>query len=180
MIVGLALLATAASTALAAPPVEGPDLLHGLAGIRSGEWLGVVRTPTSLTVQDKRSGEVLFVARADMLDVQGPASLARPAPGEQARTEVVVDGSGALVYSHSVTARGARITVIAPGQVSGAGLELTAFDNDDLHVADRAGDLVFSRTNLADGTLVERAGALYGCGCERRTTPAGKVSVTRK
>ncbi len=177
---GLGLLALGASAVSAAPPADGPDLLHGLSGLQTGDWLRVVRTPESLTVEDTRSGQALFVAGSGMLDVRGPASLKRPAPGESARTVVVKDPAGALIYSHSVTARGARITVIAPGRINATGVELTSFDNDDVHVADRTGDLVFSRTNLADGTLVERAGAVYGCGCERRTTPAGKVSVTRK
>ena len=165
-------------TLAASPPPAGPDLVRGLASLRAaGPWLTVHRTADAVTVADPASAWVLLVAHERGLDRQGPDGLRYPDPGRAAATIVARDDAGATVYTHSLTADGARVTIFSPGRINAEGLHVIAFDNDDVHIQDGASELVYFRGTEDDGTLVERQGARYGCGCERRTAPDGRVSI---
>jgi len=184
----LAAAAVAASTllALAGPAAAaepgpaacpGAPLMGALGALRTSAGLAVERTPTRVTVKDRGRDRVLLVATCAGLEVAGPTDARRPeGDAAPAATEVVRDKRGAVLYTHSVTALGARVTVFAPGPATRAGLDVTAFDNDDVYVADAAGALLYQRQTTPEGALVEREAAKLGCGCERVTAPDGRVS----
>ncbi|MEE2779414.1 MAG: hypothetical protein VYE15_02745 [Myxococcota bacterium] len=161
----------------ATPERDTVDLSRSLGDLRSGPSLALHREHGRTMIYDPYQSEVVLVIDALHLETAGPASSVRPSPGAQALTRVVRDPSGAEIYTHAVTWRGARITVIAPGQVNDTGLHVVAFDNDDFTITDGLGRLVFKRRTHADGTLSERQGAPYGCGCERMTSPDGNVNT---
>lgn len=178
----LAILASVTLSA-AAPPSQGPtldhlDLLDSLSWLESGPDLAVHRKGARLVVYDPALGRILFEAGPAYLETAGRLDVDRPAPGQQATTVEARDEDGRLVYTHGVTSRGARVTVIAPGQLDAMGLHIIAFDNDDLDVRDHLGRLIFSRQTRPDGTLVERQGPGHGCACVRTTSPTGMARVT--
>ncbi|MGM0574867.1 MAG: hypothetical protein ACQEXJ_03930 [Myxococcota bacterium] len=173
----LALLALPGRAAAEASSCDGLDLLLTLSEVQSGPHLVVERDADSLTVLDPARRQVVLRADCESLVERGPERVRRPVPGRQARTTIVRDEAGAPIYTHSVTSRGARITVIAPGEVNADGLHVVSFDNDDVHVTDGEGRLVFSRRTTSLGALIEREGPAYGCGCERSIDPDGRVEV---
>ncbi len=170
-------------------PAVGLDLLGTLSALRSGPALRVERAANRLTLVDATTGEVVLVATQDGLVQVGAAPVQRPAPGEPARTRVVRDRAGAVVYTVSVTARGGRMLVVEPGTLGAQapGFTFVVFDNDDYSITDRtpgAGPdgqaqtrLVASRHTAYDGTLTVREGAAYGCGCARQVSPTGRVTI---
>lgn len=179
-LVAAALLLPAAS--LAAPPApSAPDapasgascpLVAALGALTSGRELRVDRLAQRAAIRDARAGHDLLVATCDRLEV--PAAPRRADRAAPPATEVARDARGQVVFVRTTTALGARVTVIEPGHVNRDGLHVIAFDNDDVHVSDGLGALVFSRQTLPDGTLVERDPA--GCACERRTDADGRVT----
>lgn len=188
--------APSASPALAG---AGLDLLGTLSALRSGPALRVERAANRLTLVDATTGDLVLVATPDGLAQVGGASaqpVQRPAPGEPARTRVVRDRAGAVVYTVSATARGGRMLVVEPGALRASassaaapapGFTFVVFDNDDYSITARtpaAGPsgqaetrLVASRHTAYDGTLTVREGAAYGCGCERLVAPDGRVTA---
>ena len=157
------------------PERDSLDLIRALGELRSGPSLAIHREAGRLIIYDPYQSEVLLVIDPMGLETAGPESGVRPAPGAPAVTRVVHDPAGAVVYSHSVTWRGARITVLAPGQVNDTGLHVVAFDDDDVTISDGLGRLMFQRHTAKNGALTERQGVVYGCGCERITSPEGRV-----
>ena len=170
-------LASASAFAAAPAPATCPaaPLLRALGALRTGPGLAVERAADRVTLHDRVRGRVLLAVSCEGIAVAGPSDA--PSPKGGAATEVVRDARGATVYTHSAPPLGARITVIPPGLVSPRGLDLTVFDNDDVHLADGAGALVYQRQTAADGTLTEREGRGHGCGCERVTAPDGRVTT---
>jgi|GEM_PF-2001297 len=155
---------------------QGPSLLTTLSGLRGGSALKVERLDGTLKVIDLAGKAPLFVATCGSISRHGEAARTqRPDPARQSRTFVRRDGRGGKVYTHAVTSRGARVTVVAAGQLLQTAVHITTFDNDDLHVADGEGRLIHSVTTKSDGTLVEREGKRYGCGCERITHTDGRT-----
>lgn len=171
-----ALLALLASPALAAAPDGGPTLLGALSGVASGRGLVVERTDGRLTVRDHAHGDVLLLTATEE-GVVLPTDLRPPARDQAAATRVVRDRDGSALYTVSATGRGARLLSFEPGVLAKDGLAVVAFDNDDVHVADGAGRLLFSRVTSPEGGLLERAGAERGCGCEREIDTAGHAVV---
>jgi len=182
----LAVTAPAALAGAPAPTLPAPaaltcaptPLMQALATLRDDAALRVSKAPGRVVVEDRAHGRVLLEATCDGLAQAGPID-ARRATERQPVTEVTRDVDGRVVYSHSATPLGARVTVIAPSRLNRAGLDVTAFDNDDVYVADAAGRLLYQRQTRPDGTLVEREAATVGCGCERVTSPEGRVTVER-
>lgn len=174
---------TAPDRALALAPAQGTEacigapLMRVLAALHEGPTLRIRRAADRVTVEDRVRERVLLAADCDGLAVSGPVDARLPSGDAGATTEVVRDVQGAVVYSHSVTPLGARVTLIAPSATNRAGLDLTAFDNDDVYVADAFGRLVLQRHTTADGALVVREDAVVGCGCEQVTSPDGRVAV---
>ncbi|PKN56408.1 MAG: hypothetical protein CVU56_16360 [Deltaproteobacteria bacterium HGW-Deltaproteobacteria-14] len=186
MLLALALIGLAAPVSFAAGPaprVAAPatcaatPLMKALATLGDGATVRVRQTPGSVVVEDRVRQRVLLVATCDGLSQPGPADARRVADAQTA-TEVVRAPAGEVAYSHSATPLGTRVTMVAPSATQRAGLDVTAFDNDDVYVADAFGRLLYQRHTAADGTLVEREAAAVGCGCERVTTPDGVVTVT--
>lgn len=165
----------------AAPAPEAPSapnaqcpLVAALGALTSGPELRVDRAAHRAAVRDARAGHDLLIATCDGLEV--PPTTRAATRGAPPATEVARDARGQVVFVRTTTPLGARVTVIEPGHVNRDGLHVIAFDNDDLHVSDGLGALVFSRQTLPDGTLVERDPA--GCACERRTAPDGRVTTS--
>lgn len=165
----------------ASPPIvgtatwcDGPDLVLALSHLETGSRLVVTRGADRLTVLDPVAGVTLLSATCSGLAIAGLETVERPGPHRRART-VAVQDHGETVYTHSATARGARVTVIAPGQVDAAGLSVMAFDNDDLHVTDGDGQLLYSRMTTPAGALIVREST--GCHCEHETAPDGTLTV---
>lgn len=163
---------------MSAAACQGPSLIQNLRGLRSSAAIKVRRTANELVVLDVVTQKAIFTANCKTVTQHGDTAEApRPAERRPASTKVRRDAAGTLVYTHSVTARGARATVFSKGRVFGKALHLTSFDNDDFHIADGEGALIHSVTTKSDGTLVEREGKGYGCGCERVTNPDGKTET---
>lgn len=160
-----------------AAPCEGLDLVGTLGDLRSSTALEVERQGTELVLSEVGSGAPILVASCDGLLLQGPERFEPPPPDQRAITHQVRDADGELLYTHAITSRGARITVLPAGGAAPDGLHVIAFDNDDVHVSDSKGRLMYSRTTTGVGALIEREGQDYGCGCERRTEPDGRVEV---
>ncbi len=157
---------------------QGLSALKSLSALRGSAALGVERKNGRLTVSDAHNAQPLFVASCGRIDKHGLAvDVERPDRSTPARTFVRRDARGSSVYTHSVTARGARATVISAGYLLKPEVHLTTFDNDDFHIADGSGALIHSVTTKSDGTLVERQGSSYGCGCERTTRPDGRTDT---
>jgi hypothetical protein len=185
IILAVCLVALTASTSLAAAPpapnCDGLDLLGTLSGLSSTPTLKVDERHGRLVVTDVVRGRELF--SADCAGVYAPAILPfeRPAPGEAARTLVQKDRDGGVLYTLSATGNGATIWTFSPGGFADRGLHVASFGDATLTVQDDEGELVFSRTVSRDvedaGTLVEREGLAYGCGCERTVSPDGRVAV---
>jgi len=170
--------AFALSLALAAgaqPPGPVADPVSAFAGLTSDARFVVERRSTGLLVGERRAEDPLFE-----LSWEGIASLrtslGRPAAGEQARVREVVDADGEVVMTLAQTARGARVLTTRAGVLHPLGLHVLLMDNDDLHVADGAGALIYARRTLPEGTLVEQEGA-DGCQCARTTGVDGQVTV---
>lgn len=174
-LLALALILHWGGPAGATPERDTVDLSRSLGDLRSGPSLALHREHGRMIIYDPYQSEVVLVIDALHLETAGPESSVRPSRGDQALTRVVRDPAGEEIYTHAVTWRGARITVIAPGQVNDTGLHVVAFDNDDFTITDGLGRLVFKRRTSEDGTLSERQGAPYGCSCERITSPGGHV-----
>lgn len=146
------------------------DVAGLLEGLRGGPSLSVERTAEGALRVATLDARTLLVASCAGLEV-GPGLLERPAPGEPSRAMVGPGGA----WTYALTARGAQILVIEPGELNELGLHLTVFDNDDFHLADGQGRLVASAATGPLGALVEREGPQYGCGCERTTLTDGRV-----
>jgi hypothetical protein len=184
-ILAVSLVLIGVSPALAASPpapvCDGLDLLETLSGLSSTPTLKVTERAGRLTVTDMVRGRELFTA--DCTGVHAPRVLPvdRPAKGEPARTLVQKDREGDVLYTVSATGNGATIWTFAAGGFATRGLHVAAFDDQTLTVQDGEGALVYSRTVSRDpvdlGTLVEREGQAYGCGCERVVSPDGRVAV---
>jgi hypothetical protein len=84
--------------------------------------------------------------------------------------------TGKRMYTLGITGRGARLLIIEKGQVNKEGLHVLSFDNDDVHVSDGSGRLIYSRRTDATGRLYEKNAA---CGCTRVTTWQGVQHVWR-
>ncbi len=172
----LALAAPEAPVAAAPAVCEGLDLVQALSGLTSGPNVRVERRADALELVDVRSGQALVVAHCGGLTLAGPEVVQRPEPGQPTRALETRKASGEKAWTHVASARGARVTVIEPGEVNATGLHVVAFDSGDVHVTDGRGLVMFATATLADGTYVERQHAAYGCGCERRTAPDGVVT----
>ena len=188
MILALALVGLAAPAAFAtspSPKTEAPagvtcaatPLMKALATLGDSPTVRVHQTPGRVTIEDRVRHRVLLVATCDGLTQPGPTDV-RLTADARATTEVVRAAAGEVVYSHSATPLGTRVTMLAPSATQRRGLDVTAFDNDDVYVADAFGRLLYQRHTAPDGTLVEREDATVGCGCERVTTADGAVTVT--
>jgi hypothetical protein len=173
----LLLAATALVFLLAGTPDRLPvaDPVAALGALESTSTLSIHRSATELTILDLQSDRALFT-----LTSEGLATLSayqeRPELGAQAAVREITGPSGEVDLTVAETARGAKIMVTRPGVLHPRGLDVLLFDNDDLHVADGDGDLIYTRRTSPDGTLVEQEGT-DGCRCMRTTTPAGQVSV---
>ena len=160
----------------AEPVCSGLSLLSSMSSLRSSDALRVQHTRNEVRVIDTASKAPLFIATCRAVSRHGEATRTeRPAPATPSRTVVRRTSRGERVFSHSVTATGARVTVVAKGFLMAHAVHLTTFDNDDVHVSDGTGALIHSVTTRPDGTLVEREGKRYGCGCERVTHPDGRT-----
>lgn len=174
-------LVAGASAALAAGPAAAPagacelDLLGALTHLSSGDHVLVERRRGEVVLRDRASGELLLSATCEAVALPALAADVRPDPGQQAATRVLRDAEGQPVVTLSQTARGARVLIIAAGELGPAGVHVMTFDNDDFHVSDGRGALVQSRTTAPTGELTERQGPTYGCGCERRVLTDGRV-----
>jgi hypothetical protein len=158
------------------PPPYQPNLLVTLTGLSAGPDLDVVRAENQLAIIERSRKRVLLVAGPQGLLQMGPKDAPR-STRDQAATEVIRSPKGERVYSFSISKLGAHLTTVAAGQLNRGGLHVIAFDNDDLHISDGSGGLIFSRQLTPDGTLTESEGVGYGCGCERVTGPDGAVVV---
>ncbi|TNF25139.1 MAG: hypothetical protein EP329_23625 [Deltaproteobacteria bacterium] len=167
------------AVAPAAATCDATPLMRALSTLRSGTTLHVVQAPGRVTVEDRAHGKVLLVATCDGLAQIGPAD-ARRATEKQAVTEVARGTAGEVLYTHSATPLGTRVVRVEPSATDRRGLDVTAFDNDDVYVSDAFGRLLYQRQTLEDGTLVERESAAVGCGCERVTAATGVVTETRR
>lgn len=154
-------------------------MVSTLTQLQSSDALTVERKLGQIVVRDVARGRTLFALDCNGVLQAGPKDVVRPAPKEPARVVVAERtrrGKTERIYSHSVTSKGARVTVIEPGFVNTSGLHLTVFDNDNFRLSDGRGKLMASHQTDATGTLTERQGASYGCGCERVVTPTGLVT----
>ncbi|MEZ4269498.1 MAG: hypothetical protein R3F39_24315 [Myxococcota bacterium] len=186
-ILAVSLVLLGVSPALAAgppaPTCDGLDLLATLSGLSSTPTLKVTERDGRLTVTDLARARELFTA--DCTGVHPPRTLPfeRPLQGEPARTLVQKDRQGDVLYTVSATANGATIWTFAAGGFAQRGLHVAAFGDLTLTVQDGEGALVYSRTVSRDpddaGTLIEREGHVYGCGCERTVTPDGRAAVRK-
>lgn len=160
----------------AAPPERGPmDLTIALGDLRSGSEVAVEQDGSLLTIYDPVRDRILLRADPWGLLVAGPSDSPLPNKAGTAHVRHVLGADGAILYSHGRTSLGAHLTTVAPGQVNDTGLHVLSFDNDDVDIRDGFGRLVFRRHTAPDGTLTERVGAAYGCGCAWTISPRGAV-----
>ncbi len=121
--------------------------------------------------RDARSGEVLLEARCDGLEVP----FARVTKGDgPARVRPEVAGDAVVTLAR--TGRDAVSLDIAAGGLGRVAVHVLTFDDGSFSVADSRGKALYTARVGSEGALVVTETAAVGCGCERTTTPEGRVS----
>lgn len=152
--------------------LEGLNPVTSLVSLASGSRIDVVRSVDTLALH--HNGRLLM--KVTSLGVSLPeGDLIYPDVTASAHVDVVREPStGEILYIRGLTRRGARLLIIEKGHVNRDGLHVLVFDNDDVHIRDGQGRLIYSRRIDANGTLHERH---VTCGCARVTSPQGVEHV---
>jgi hypothetical protein len=152
------------------PRCEQSQLMRALSHHRGGTTFDVRHKPNERAeVRDRKSGEVVLEVTCDTIEVPIAERVERPTKGAPKTLT-----HGPLTLSR--TARGAVSVDFAPGSLHRDAVSFLLFDDQSVTLS--RGDTVLHASTLRpDGTVVEVEGRGVGCGCERTTTPDGKVSV---
>jgi hypothetical protein len=152
------------------PRCDHAQLMRALSHHRGGAAFEVRHTPaTRAEVRDRKTGEVVLEVTCDEIQAPIAERVIRPTRGP---AETLNHGPLTL----SRTSRGATSLDFAPGALHRDGLSFLLLDDQSFSLT--RGDLVLSaQSTRPDGALVEVEGRGVGCGCERTTTPDGKVST---
>lgn len=160
---------------LAAPPApcEHAALIRTLGHLRGGPTLKVEKTADEARV-DLIAGatvrEGVLRVSCDAIEVPFADHLDRPT--KEAATRVV---DGVIV---SRTSRGAISLDFPAGLVDREAVQLLVMDDESVSVV-RGDQVLYAFATLPDGGTVETEGVGNGCGCERTTDAAGKVTTRR-
>ncbi len=142
--------------------------ISSVLGLSSSPRIDVVRDASTLSLVHEERVIMEVTARGFRLTDEGVPNHGQD---QQTYVEVVRDpATGQRLYTRGITGRGARLLVIEKGQINKEGLHVLSFDNDDVHISDGSGRLIYSRQTDGNGTLVERAAV---CGCTRVTNAQG-------
>jgi hypothetical protein len=154
-------------------PVADPVAAFG--ALQSTDDLAIHRSATELSIGELQSNRTLFTLTSEGLATLS-TDLGRPDTGAQARVREMSGPAGEVDFMIAETSRGAQLMITRPGILHPRGLHVLLFDNDDLHVTDGDGGLIYTRRTAPDGALVEQEGP-EGCQCMRTTSTSGQVSV---
>ena len=166
-----------------APRCEHRALVRWAAQFPGSGRIKVDRSPDQTRWLDARSGATLLEARCDGLEVpfapsrEGRAAAAH-APADKgdgaARVRPAVANDAVVTLAR--TGRDAVSLDVAAGGLGRAAVHVLTFDDGSFSVADGRGKAVYAARVGSDGALVVTEAAAVGCGCERTTTPEGRVS----
>ena len=161
-----------ASSANAAPPCDNAILKKSLGKLQGSPSMAVVHTADEVRLElvHGKAREVAVRVTCDAIEVPLADLVERPTKGSATR---VIDG-----ITLSRTANGAVSLDFAAGVVDAQPVAMLVLDDDSINIV-RGGALYYAFATQADGTTVETEGIGNGCGCERTTDPAGKVTNRR-
>jgi len=159
----------------AAPPApcDNAALIRTLGHLRGGPTLKVSKTTDAASVELVAGATVrerVLQVTCDAIEVPFADHLDRPT--KEAATRVV-DG-----VTVSRTARGAVSLDFPADLVDREAVQLLVMDDDSVSVV-RGDRVLYAFATLPDGGTVETEGVGNGCGCERTTDAAGKVTTRR-
>lgn len=168
---GFALLSLSGAARAETPRCEHRALVRWAAQFPGSGRITVKRGAEHTRWLDARSGEALLEARCDGLEVPFARVVKGDGPA-RVRPEVASDA----VVTLARTGRDAVSLDIAAGGLGRAAVHVLTFDDGAFSVADGRGKAVYAAHVGGDGTLIVTETAAVGCGCERTTTPEGRVS----
>lgn len=174
LVFALVMLAASASVANAAAPCDNALLMKSLGKLQGSPTMAIARTADEVRLELVSPGgkarEVAVRVTCDAIEVPLADHVDRPTKGSATRT---IDG---IVLSR--TANGAVSLDFGAGIADAQPVSMLVLDDDSISIV-RGDKLYYAFATQADGTTVETEGIGNGCGCERTTDPAGKVTNRR-
>lgn len=169
----LVTLASLSTSALAAPPrCDNEALIKSLNKLRGSKTLKVAGNASEVRLElvHGPASDVALRVTCDAIEMPIADQVERPTKGSATR---VVDG-----ITLSRTANGAVSFDFPADLLDPNSVQVLVLDDDSVSIV-RGDKVYYAFATKSDGTVVETEGVGNGCGCERTTTPDGKVTHKR-